>query len=378
MSQPMIEKTADWPLAAAFRLHRLALTLIAVGCASACAGPAPIEPGWVLDPSLVPQTSGTSALLIAVSPVDRDTVWVSGALGTWARTIDGGETWISGVVPGADSLQFRDVHARDARTAWLLSIGNGDQSRIYHTSDAGATWSLQFTNTDPNAFYDCFDFWDDRSGIAFSDSHDSAFSIIVTGDGRTWARIPPDRLPPASPGEGGFASSGTCLVAQGDSSVWIGTGASDGAARVLRSDDRGRTWSAFTTPIVKGQAAGITTLAVRDAQSAVALGGDIGSANSVTDNVAITSDGAITWTLAARTPFAGAVYGSAIVPAAPSPSLVAVGPAGLAFSTDNAASWMPLDTLAHWGVAFASPDAGWAVGPAGRITRITLFRRAAS
>ncbi|HEY9227146.1 MAG TPA: hypothetical protein VIP11_10895, partial [Gemmatimonadaceae bacterium] len=84
------------------------------------------------------QKSGTTALLIAVSPVNDRVAWVSGSLGTWLRTTDGGTTWQTGRVPGADSLQFRDVHAVDANTAYLLSIGDGNQSRIYKTTDAGA------------------------------------------------------------------------------------------------------------------------------------------------------------------------------------------------------------------------------------------------
>jgi photosystem II stability/assembly factor-like uncharacterized protein len=64
------------------------------------------------------QKSGTTALLIAVSPVNENVVWVSGARGTWLRTTDGGSTWQAGQVPGADSLQFRDVHAVDANTAY--------------------------------------------------------------------------------------------------------------------------------------------------------------------------------------------------------------------------------------------------------------------
>src|SRR5690349_18144373 len=88
----------------------------------------------------VDQRSGTNALLIAVSPVDERTVWVSGSGGTWLRTTDGGATWQTGRVAGADSLQFRDVHAVDANTAYLLSIGDGPQSRIYKTTDAGAHW----------------------------------------------------------------------------------------------------------------------------------------------------------------------------------------------------------------------------------------------
>src|SRR5690349_24562544 len=95
------------------------------------------------------QVSGTTALLIAVHPVDARVVWASGARGTWVRTTDGGATGRTGRVPGADSLQFRDVYALDSTTAFVLSIGNGPQSRIYKTVDGGATWQAQFTNDDP-------------------------------------------------------------------------------------------------------------------------------------------------------------------------------------------------------------------------------------
>jgi photosystem II stability/assembly factor-like uncharacterized protein len=348
--------------------------LVLVPALGACAA-GPPQQAWQLAPVLEPQTAGTSALLIAVSIVDSTVAWASGTNGRWARTTDGGATWLGGTVPGADSLQFRDVHAIDARSAYLLSIGNGPQSRIYRTDDAGATWTLQFRNEEPRAFFDCFDFWDATHGMAFSDSYDGRFTVIETTDGATWQPIPPARLPPADSGEGGFASSGTCLVVAGDSAGWIGTGASDGAARVLRTVDRGRTWSAVQTPLVRGASAGITTLTFRDEANGAALGGDIGDPASRTDNVAVTADGGATWQLAGRPPFAGAAYGATWVPGAPTPTLVAVGPAGLGYSTDAGRTWVALDTLNHWGVSFVAPDRGWAVGPGGRITRIRLYER---
>ena len=51
-------------------------------------------------------------------------------------------------MPGGDSLQFRDIHAFGADTAFALSIGNGEASRIYRTVDGGTTWNEQFRNTD--------------------------------------------------------------------------------------------------------------------------------------------------------------------------------------------------------------------------------------
>ena len=97
-------------------------------------------------PTLSAQHSGTDARLQAVSAVDSSIAWVSGVNGTWLRTLDGGHSWEVGSVAGADSLEFRDVYAVSADTAYLLSAGTGDQSRIYRTTDGGASWSLQFVN----------------------------------------------------------------------------------------------------------------------------------------------------------------------------------------------------------------------------------------
>src|SRR5215472_12953793 len=125
----------------------VALGALTVSCARPST-PAPISTQIVR----TEQTSGTSALLIAVSPVNERVVWVSGSQGTWLRTLDGGANWQSGRVEGADSLQFRDVYAVDASTAYLLSIGSGSQSRIYKTTDGGQRWTLQFMNRDSSGF----------------------------------------------------------------------------------------------------------------------------------------------------------------------------------------------------------------------------------
>jgi photosystem II stability/assembly factor-like uncharacterized protein len=50
------------------------------------------DDGTAHHPTLTPQTSGTTQLLIAVSPVDSRVVWASGAGGTYVVTTDGGNT----------------------------------------------------------------------------------------------------------------------------------------------------------------------------------------------------------------------------------------------------------------------------------------------
>lgn len=357
------------------RRPRLAISLIA--CASlplaACGrgtrtDAAPERPTFVA----IPQVSGTTALLQAVSVVDSDVVWVSGHQGTYARTTDGGATWRSSVVPGADSLEFRDVHAVDADTAYLMSSGNGELSRIYKTTDGGASWRLQFTNHEPKAFYDCMAFWDSDHGIAMSDEVGGRFPIVATADGgRSWKPVAADALPSALPGEGSFAASGSCVVARAPGRAWIGTGNST-AARILRTTDRARSWSVATTPLPSAEGVGIASLAFRDDVHGVAMGGSMMDTSSRADDVAITGDGGRSWTTAGRAPFPSAIYGGSYVPGASTPTLVAVGPGGAAASFDEGRNWVAVDTAAYWAVGFASPSAGWAVGPGGRIKRLAL------
>src|SRR5438270_6889536 len=80
--------------------------------------------------SWIAQASDTTAGLRGLDAVSSEIVWASGTHGTWLRTIDGGSHWQGGRVVGSESLDFRDVAAFDAATAFLLSSGPGAQSRI--------------------------------------------------------------------------------------------------------------------------------------------------------------------------------------------------------------------------------------------------------
>src|SRR5438552_7942669 len=92
------------------------------------------EGGWAM------QNSNVKVRLRGVSAVSEKVAWASGDKGTFIRTVNGGETWKPGVVPGTEDLDFRDVDAFSDKTGYLLSIGNGDKSRIYKTTDGGDTW----------------------------------------------------------------------------------------------------------------------------------------------------------------------------------------------------------------------------------------------
>ncbi|MGA7305784.1 MAG: hypothetical protein WBW88_12970, partial [Rhodothermales bacterium] len=321
--------------------------------------------------TLSTQESGTDSLLIGVSPVDASVVWLSGAGGTVLRTTNGGETWDLILVPGADSLQFRDVHGVDASTAYVLSAGVGPASRIYKTEDGGESWTLQFTNPGPGGFFDCMDFWDADHGIAFSDSYEGSFIVIRTDDGGAhWTPILPDALPPASDGEGGFASSGTCLQVVGDSTVFIGTGAG-ASPRLLRSHDRGISWETFGTPMVGGTStSGISSLSFLSETDGYAFGLELTGNDGPIQNAIHTKNGGRTWTVL-NSPQLPDIYGGVQIPGHNGSILITVGPKGIDYTAD-AAHWTSLTKLDHWGIAFADNTTGWAVGPGGRVTKLTV------
>ena len=315
----------------------------------------------------VAQSSGTKASLRGVSAVDSSVVWASGAGGTYLRTVDGGAVWHAAVVPAAADLDFRAVRALDRNTAWLMSSGPGVKSRIYKTADAGAHWSLLFTNPDAGGFFDALAFWDATRGVALGDPVGGEFVILTTEDGgKTWQRR---KTPPALPNEGAFAASNSCLIVLGKREIWFATGGAS-AARVFHSQDGGQSWDVAIAPLRHESAAGIFSLAFADRIHGVAAGGDYSKPGDAQGNVAITSDGGLTWLDPSGAHPHG--YRSAVVYLAQPKLWIAVGTSGSDMSSDGGQSWKLFDTGAYNAIGAAGTDAAWAVGPGGRVSRLRL------
>jgi photosystem II stability/assembly factor-like uncharacterized protein len=324
--------------------------------------------GVLFTPRWTTQTSGVNVRLRGVSAVSERVAWASGAGSTVLRTIDGGATWQRLAVTD-ETLDFRDIDAIDNETAYILSIGNGPASRIYKTTDAGKTWQLQFKNEDQKAFLDAMSFWDLDHGIAFGDSVDLNFYILITVDGgRTWSRVPPASLPPAQGNEGAFAASGTNIALYDKSHAWIGTGAA-ARSRVLRTTDGGRTWQVADTPLASGPSAGIFSIAFRDTKHGVIAGGDYQKEQQAVDNLAVTSDGGATWKLVKG--LSG--FRSVVAYAPGTKTLIALGPSGGDYSLDDGQTWTKLDGPGFDTFSFArGKQIGWGAGANGTIGQLTL------
>jgi photosystem II stability/assembly factor-like uncharacterized protein len=331
-------------------------------------------------------------LLIAVSPVNSKVVWAAGGGGTYVVTTDGGSHWRSGVVPGAESLQFRDVQGVSDKVAYLMSIGNNTGDfRIYKTEDGGAHWNIQFKNKTANAFYDCFAFWTPDRGIAHSDSVNGVFPDIRTTNGATWHSIA-GNMPPALTGEASFSSSGTCITTLGWQDAWIATGGSS-VARILATRDGGDSWNAYDTPLVSNPNAGGLSVAFRDPWHGIVGGGDLTSNSSA--QAATSDNGGQTWRLTTKPPIPGAIFCLAyarglehqnpwserdhfghehdrtvVITTETQPNFSS---GAAAWTPDEGQTWFKLPQVSgYWAVAFANPEAGWFVGNNGQILKISF------
>ncbi|HWE52939.1 MAG TPA: hypothetical protein VG273_24320 [Bryobacteraceae bacterium] len=314
------------------------------------------------------QSSGTTASLRAVSAVNARVVWASGAGGTWLRTIDSGANWRAATVPGAADLDFRGVQALNENTAWLMSSGSGDKSRIYKTTDAGATWKLLFTNPDPQGFFDAIAFRDALHGVIAGDPVNGDLTIFTSDDGgSTWTRR---HTLPAHPEEGAFAASNSCLALTGKRDIWFGTGGL-GGAHILHSADGGATWNITPAPIRHDEAsAGIFSIAFADASHGIAVGGNYAKDGETDQNLAVTSDGGRTWSAAPAAAPKG--FRSAVLWLPAQKAWLATGTSGSDISTDGK-SWRNFHAGSFNALA-TSQGSVWAVGARGRVATMKFSR----
>lgn len=319
------------------------------------------------------QATGSRASLRGLSVVNPQVVWASGTGGTWLLTTDGGAHWQAGQVPGAARLDFRDVKAFSAQTAYLMAIDK--DGGIFKTTDGGAHWSWQYSNPDPEApfFLDCLGFWDATHGLAVGDPDAGGHLLLLrTLDGGAhWT--PLAHPPQALPGEGVFAASGTSLAMRGSREAWFATGGTSGA-RVFHTRDQGDTWTVVKVPAMSpatpSAGAGIFSLIFPDGSHGVAVGGDYTKPAATAGNIALSRDGGRVWAAPPGAPPAGYRSGVARIPG--TSTLVAVGTSGSDVSRDGGQSWTPLGAEGFNAVAAARGGWVFAAGGRGRVASLCL------
>ena len=116
-------------------------------------------------------------------------------------------------------------------------------------------------------------------------------------------------------------------------------------------------------PLAGGtEAAGVFSLAFRNEQHGMAVGGDYQKPNESTGTAAWSSDGGEHWIVSEKPPHG---YRSAVAWDTHAKAWIAVGPNGSDISYDDGKTWAPLDN-GNWN-ALSLP---WVVGPKGRIAKL--------
>jgi photosystem II stability/assembly factor-like uncharacterized protein len=275
-----------------------------------------------------------------VKTIPSPVIWASGSNGVILRSIDNGATWQRLHISDADKLDFRGIQAVDANTVYIMSIGEGESSRIYKTTDSGKTWVLQYTGNHPTLFLDALACISPTHCFAVSDPVDGKFFLLTTEDGAHWRELPRDHMPPALPNEGIFAASNSSLlVTAAANEILFATGGP--AARLFRSTDLGRTWTVHETPITHANASSGIFSITRVKNTLIAVGGDYKSTDINSAVSAYSLDDGLTWHLSAAQPggFRSAVAGF------DGTNLVAVGPKGTDLSSDGGIHWQHTDAL---------------------------------
>jgi photosystem II stability/assembly factor-like uncharacterized protein len=180
--------------------------------------------------------------------IDENTIYFAGSIGDIGYTKDGGKSWHKQTVRYQDSIipHFRSLTS-NGKDFFALSIGN--PALLYRISEDKT--DLVYAEMHEKVFYDSMKFFAEGStGIAVGDPTEACASILMTFDsGNTWNKIPCSKLPEFADGEAFFAASNTNIKIL-DTTVWMASGGTK--ARVLKSDDFGKTWQIYDTPIVQG------------------------------------------------------------------------------------------------------------------------------
>jgi photosystem II stability/assembly factor-like uncharacterized protein len=305
--------------------------------------------------------SGSKASLRGLSVVDNDVVWVSGSGGSVGRSVDGGENWTWKTVKGFEKTDFRDIEAFDKNTAIIMGIA--DPAYILKTTDGGENWKVVFNDTSKGMFLDAMEFWNEQSGIVIGDPIGDKIFIARTFDGgENWRGIPAGNIPTADKGEAFFASSGTNVrKLNKQEAVFVSGGL---RARLFTRDKK------IELPIIQGkESTGANSIAVKNKNCMVVVGGDFAAKDDTTKNCVITLDGGLTFS----EPLAGPHGYRSCVEYLRKKTWISCGLNGVDYSTDEGQTWTWISKDSFHAVRKAKKGkAVYFSGGGGRIGKLDL------
>jgi hypothetical protein len=153
----------------------------------------------------------------------------------------------------------------------------------------------------------------------------------------------------AQAGEGGFASSGTCLNKGQDNNIYIGTGNAL-TPRVLIQN--GQNWQSLDTPLPGGETAGVFSVQQAE-QWLYIFGGSLKEEQSPAKAQRYNLE-TKQWSTLPEVPLKGAIYGSALINKDNKGNKIKVliaNPQGVSLWQEGAKTWSLLSTNNIWSLA---------------------------
>jgi hypothetical protein len=221
-------------------------------------------------------------------------IWVSGSGGMVGSSVDSGNNWHWFTVKGFEKTHFRDIKAFDETSAVIMGIA--EPAYILRTADGGTSWKVVYENKTKGMFLDAMEFWNVNSGIVVGDPIDNKVFIARSFDGgMNWKAMVPEKSPLLDSGEAMFASSGTNVRKLTNGEAVIVTGGI--RSRLLIRDNK------IELPIIQGkETTGANSIAVKNSNTMIVVGGDFNDKDAVTKNCFITNDKGKKFTAPATAP----------------------------------------------------------------------------
>jgi len=277
--------------------------------------------------------SKTDASFRALSVVDDLVVWVSGSNGWFGRSSDGGQTWEFDQVSMFEEQDFRTIYAFDINNAIIANAGS--PAYILRTTDGGENWIPVYQDSQPQIFLDGIDFWDESEGIIYGDPIDSKMTLLKTRDaGFTWEIFSEDQKPEMANGEASFAASGTAIRCFNHSVLAIASGGMK--SRIYYSTNKGVSWEIIEVPILQGSpSTGIFSMAFKNENEFIVVGGDYLKENQSIDHVFTTSNAGKKW----KSPSSPTSGYRECIEYLSGDVFITTGPTGTELSKDNGDTW---------------------------------------
>ncbi|MGI9533210.1 oxidoreductase [Lutimonas sp.] len=292
----------------------------------------------------------------AIESIDESTLWFAGSNGRYGKIINE-QIQIDSISHQGVYPQFRSI-AYNGEFIFLLSIENPALLYRIDPNEPLGSFELVYEESHEKVFYDSLKFYDKKHGIAMGDPTDNCLSVLLTKDaGKTWQKVPCDKLPPVIEGEAAFAASNSNISTIGDT-AWIVTGGK--AARVFKSDQYGASWDVFKTPVIQGgKMTGIFTSAFYNGQKGIIMGGNWEDKHNSEATKAVTKDGGRTWSLIAKNELPGYISSVQYIPETKGKQIMAVSTEGIYLSKDAGSSWTKVKNDGFYSLEFVDEKTAW-------------------